>query len=79
MRLEMFCRATVHIPGEGVSELLAVYLHVQSDGNQNLCLWGVFMDHRWVVVIETAKDKRRGALQHLHTPHVNYIVYIQKL
>lgn len=34
----MFCRTTVHIPGEGVSELLAVDLHVQSDWNQNLCL-----------------------------------------
>lgn len=54
----MFCRTTVHVPGEGVSELLAVDLHVQSDWNQNLCLRCIFVDHCWVVVIETAKEKR---------------------
>lgn len=54
---------TVHIPGESVSELLSLNLHVQTDWNQNFRLGGIFVDHCWIVVIKAAKDKRTE--QHL--------------
>lgn len=49
---------TVHVPGEGVTQLLPVDLHVQADRDQHLLLACVLMDHRWVMVIEAARRER---------------------
>lgn len=51
---------TVHIPGESVSELLSLNLHVQTDWNQDFRLSGVLMDHCWIVVIEAGRDEHTG-------------------
>lgn len=44
---------TVHVPGESVSELLSLDLHVQADRNQNFRLRRILVDHSWIVVIKT--------------------------
>ena len=48
---------TVHVPGESISELLTLDLHVQADRDQNFSLSGVFVDHRWIVVVKAAQHK----------------------
>lgn len=49
-------RRTIHVPGEGVPQLLPVNLHVQSDGDQHLGLGRVLVDHGWVVVVEAGRE-----------------------
>lgn len=55
---------TVHVPSEGVSQLLSIYLHVQADRNKRLHLCCILVDDGWVVVI---KAKKR---QEVHTTHL---------
>lgn len=49
------CDVTVHIPGEGIPELLPLNLHIQADRNKDFRLGGIFMDHCWVMVIKAGK------------------------
>lgn len=52
--------ATIHVPGESISELLALDLHVQADWHQNFRLSGVLVDHSWIMVVKAAQVKHRG-------------------
>lgn len=48
---------TVHVPSEGISQLLSIYLHVQADRNKRLHLRCILVDDGWVVVIKAKKDE----------------------
>lgn len=51
---------TVHVPGESVSKLLTLNLHVQADWHQNFRLSSVLVDHSWIMVVKAAQAKHRG-------------------
>lgn len=54
---------TVHVPGERVSELLSLDLHVQAYGNQDFRLRCILVDHGWIVVVKTGQDQHSVGLR----------------
>lgn len=48
---------TIHVPSEGISQLLSIDLHVQADRNQRLYLRCILVDHCRVMVIKAEKKK----------------------
>lgn len=47
------CHLTILVPGEAVSKLLTLILHIQTDGNKLFLLISVVMDTSWISVIKT--------------------------
>lgn len=60
---------TIHVPSEGISQLLSIYLHVQADRNQRLYLRCILVDHCRVMVIKAEKEK---------TLHISLLLIIQE-
>lgn len=54
---------TIHVPSEGISQLLSIYLHVQTNRNERLHLGCVLVDHCRVVVIKAERDTRHNQIQ----------------
>ena len=45
---------TIPVPGEGVPELGALYLHVQSDGHEVVLLLSIVLQQGWLQIIVTS-------------------------
>ena len=72
--------ALIPVPGECVSELLTVDLHVKANGDQDLISIGVFVCRCWVEVIEAVIYPTRYCLFHmiLHS-QIFYFIYVKEI
>lgn len=60
-----FCPLTILVPGEAVSELLTLILHIQTDGNKLFLLVGIVMDTSWISVIKTENHQNTDTCYNL--------------
>lgn len=51
--LHLVLSFTILVPGEAISELLTLILHIQTDGNKLFLLISIVMDTSWISVIKT--------------------------